>query len=466
MATTTHTPAAAPTAADGTGIIPLTEDLCRYRSGVVARENEELFARIGRELPLTMHRFPSGATHNGWRVPDLAEVRRAEVVYDGRIVLDGGEHPLVVAAGSRSFHGELSLEALRPHLVSDPARPDAYVFHCIWQYRPWQADWALSMPHRRVARLRPGRHTVRLDVDRSPGEMLVGEAVHRGDDHRAFVFNSHTCHPGQANDGMVGVATLVRLHQHLAGRRTRWSYRFVFGPEHLGTVFLLAGMRRAERESLMGGVFVEMTGVPAPMKATSTFRGGHLLDRAFAHVLAVPHRQGHPVGWREGAGNDETVWEAPGHEVPFVELTRCRDTFDPYPEYHSSLDTPASLDAERVDESFAALVRLVDVLERDCTAHRRFDGLVCLSAPELDLYPHRPDPAVDVDVDADGLRWGRLVDRILRCMDGSVTCLEMADAVGLPFADVRDYLDRFAARGLVRLAPAVVERAPISPAEG
>ena len=34
-------------------------------------------------------------------------------------------------------------------------------------------------------------------------------------------------------------------------------------------------------------------------------------------------------GWREGAGNDETVWESPGFEIPFVELTRC-GTFKPF----------------------------------------------------------------------------------------------------------------------------------------
>jgi len=462
MTTAAAPPAAPSRPADRHGILALTEDLCRPRTGVVAAGNEEAFGRLAAELPLVVHRFPSGAVHNGWRVPPLAEVAEATVTGpDGRVVLDGREHALVVAAGSRPFRGEVGLDDLRAHLVSDPARPDAYVFHCIWQYRPWQADWALSMPHRRVAALAPGRYRVTLDVRERPGEMLVGEAVHHGDDARGFVFNSHTCHPGQANDGWSGVATLVRLYQHLARRRTRWSYRFVFAPEHLGTVFLLRDMDPDVHAALLGGVFVEMTGVRAPMVATSTFRGGHVLDRALAHLLATAGT-GTTVGWREGAGNDETVWEAPGYEVPFVELTRRVDTFAPHPEYHSSLDTPASLDMDLVDESFATLCALVDVLERDCTAHRRFDGLVCLSAPEVDLYPHRPDPAVDVDVDETGLRWGRFVDRALRWMDGSTTCLQMADAVGLPFADVRDWLGRVEERGLARLVPADVVRPPAS----
>jgi aminopeptidase-like protein len=449
---------------DREAILGLTRELCDFRTGVVAHGNDALFARIAAEMPLHVHRFPSGDTHNGWRVPPLCAHGDVRVTRGGETVLRGDEHPLVVAAGSRAFSGEVDLEELRRHLVTDPARPDAYVFHCQWQYRPWQADWALSMPHARAAALPPGRYRVEIPVREEAGDMPVGEAVLPGADERAFVFNSHTCHPGQANDGMVGVATLVRLYHHLAARPRRFTYRFVFGPEHLGTVFLLRDMPEAVRRNLFGGVFVEMTGVPAPLVATSTFHGGHVLDRAFAHVLSIPRVIGTTAGWREGAGNDETVWEAPGYEIPFVELTRRVDTFAPYPEYHSSLDTPDSLHGDRVEEAFRALADVVDVLERDCTVHRRFDGLVCLSNPDYDLYPHRPDPAIDVDVDETGLRWGRLVDRALRWMDGSMTCLDMAQAVGLPFGHVRDWLGRFEERGLAELRPATVERPRVATA--
>ena len=192
-------------------ILELTRELCAYPAAVVGEADEALFARIAGEVPLRVHRYPSGAEHLGWRVPELSRVRRARILRDGEVVLDGAEHPLVVAMGSLPFTGELDLEELRPHLVTDPARPDAYVFHCQWQYRPWQADWALSIPYARYRELLPGAYRVELEVDREPGEMLVGVAHHAGDDPRTIVFNSHTCHPGQANDGMSR-----RRHAHPA----------------------------------------------------------------------------------------------------------------------------------------------------------------------------------------------------------------------------------------------------------
>jgi aminopeptidase-like protein len=448
--------------ADAEAILALTGELCAFPSGVTAPANEALFAHLGAVIPqgLTLHRFASGGAHNGWRVPPSWEIAGASLERDGVVVWEWDGNPLAIAALSRSVDEEMDLEALRPHLVSDPGRPDLTVFHCRWQYRPWDADWALCLPHRLVETLGPGRYRARIDTRTAPGEMIVGVADHAGQWPETIVLNAHTCHPGQANDGMVGVATLVRLFQALAGRRTRYSYRLVLGPEHLGTVFLLSATPRNEIERMVAGLFVEMTGVPAPLKATATFRGGQPIDRAVARALRdTEHVR---VGWREGAGNDETVWEGPGVEVPFVELTRCIDQFDPFPQYHSDADRPETLDAGMVGEAHAVLTRMIDGLESEPYVRRTFDGLVCLSAPETGLYVERPDPAIVQDLGPDADRWGRMSDSLLRWMDGTMTVADIADAAGLPEDAIRAHIARFEAAGLVRLDPAPMPRAPIS----
>lgn len=448
--------------ADAEAILALTAELCAFPGGVAAPANEALFAHLARAIPqgLTLHRFASGSRHNGWRTPPSWEIAGASLEREGEVVWRWDGNPLAVAALSRAVDEEMDLDALRPHLVSDPDRPGLTVFHCRWQYRPWEADWALCLPHDLVASLRPGRYRVRIDTRTTPGEMIVGVADHAGEWPQTIVLNAHTCHPGQANDGMVGVATLVRLFASLAGRRTRYSYRLVLGPEHLGTVFLLSRMTPGEIERMVAGVFVEMTGVPAPLKATATFRGGQPIDRAVARALRGTDHV--TVGWREGAGNDETVWEGPGVEVPFVELTRCIDQFDPFPQYHSDADRPETLDAARVGEAYAVLARMVEGLEDDPVVRRTFDGLVCLSAPETGLYVERPDPAIVQDLGPDADRWGRMSDSLLRWMDGTMTVADIAAAAGLGEEAIAAYLARFQAAGLVRVEHAPMPRAPVS----
>lgn len=446
----------------GREIIALTRQLCAFATGVVAPANQDLFARIARELSIKLHRYPSGAAFNGWLVPQMWQVDKAIISKDGQQVFDGTAHPLGVAVYSRSFQGELDLEDLKAHLVTNPRLPQAYVYHCMWQYRPWAADWALCVPYETYQTLAPGRYRVDLKTAYEPGEMLVGAYEHPGQAESTIVFNAHTCHPHMANDDMAGVAVLIRLFQWLQGQKTRYTYRLVLGPEHLGTVFYLRDQGPQQLARLVSGVFAEMPGTPYPLKIASSFLGGQTIDLAFRHAARHYALAWETVPWRQGAGNDETVWEAPGYEVPFVEVSRARHLLDPYPEYHTSLDSPDLLDAHQLEEFFQVLVQVIWILEHNCRVYRKFDGLLCLSNPAYDLYQERPDPAVAKDLAPDSEKWGYFLDCLLRYLDGSLTILDMAEKHDLPFARVYDYLLKFAAKGLVSLEFAPILRRPVS----
>jgi aminopeptidase-like protein len=436
----------------------LIRDLCSFRTAVVADDNEGLFRRIAAELPLEIRRYPSGLTHNGWTVPKNWRVRRAKLYRDGVEIFDGAGNALAVGYYSRSFSGELDWEELRPRLVTNPDLPDAFMFHCMWQYRPWDADWRLVLPYSLYGTLGPGRYRVELETEYEDGEMLVGIAHKRGASRKTIVFNAHNCHPHMANDGFAGVAVLIRLMQRLMERETFYSYRLVVAPEHLGTVFYLADLPPDEVETLVAGFFEEMPGTGAPIKATATFLGGQMLDQAVSNALRHHARAHHLVPWRKGAGNDETVWEAPGYEVPFVEITRCEDQFAPFREYHSSLDGPDLMQPQQLDEMLNVLVKIVESLEDNVTIRRRFDGLICLSNPAYDLYMERPDPTVTKDLAADAELWGHLLDCLLRYFDGSMSVLDIAERHGLPFDRLRRYLGRFQEKGLVALDRAEIPR--------
>ena len=438
----------------------LIKDLCSFATGVVSDDNERLFARIAKELPLRLHRWKSGDSYNGWVVPQNWRVHKAELRRDGKVVFDGRSHTLGVGRYSKPFSGRLDWEALKPKLVTNPDLPDAYVFHCMWQYRPWAADWALSIPHKVFRTLGPGTYEVDLQTEYSPGEMIVAEHDKPGRSDRTIVFHSNSCHPHMANDGFAGTAVLIRLFQWLRARDTYYTYRLVIGPEHLGTVFYLRDMPRAELDRIVCGVFEEMPGTGGSIKIASTFRGGHMLDHAFANAAKHYAKAFVQVPWRQGAGNDETVWEAPGYEVPFVEVTRSENLMAPYREYHTSLDSPSLMEPGQLDEMLTVLQKVVEALEGNSRMHRRFDGLICLSNPTYDLYVERKDPAIEKNLPEDSEKWGALLDSLLRYFDGSLTLLEIAERHDLPFERVARYVRSFEEKDLVRLAFEPIERKP------
>lgn len=442
----------------GAGMVALTRDLCAFRTAVVADDNAALFERIGCEVPLRMFAFASSDEHNGWCVPQNWRVRRAKLYQDGREIFDGSGQALAVGYYAHSFSGELDRAELDPHLVSNPDLPDALMFHCMWQYRPWDADWVLSIPHRLRETLGPGRYQVEIETAYEPGAMLVGHHHKPGRSGKTIVLNCHTCHPHMANDGLAAAAVLIRLMQWLSARDTFYSYRLVLAPEHIGTVFYLRDLPRTEIDAMVGGIFQEMPGTMGPLKAASTFRGGQAIDRAVGQALRHHARAHVLVPWRKGAGNDETVWEAPGYEVPFVELTRCEDQFAPFREYHSDLDTADLMDPGQLEEMLTVLRETVEVLEGNAVMRRRFDGLVCLSNPRYALYRERPDPAVVKDLAADSEKWGHLLDCLFRYFDGRTSILDIAERHDLPFGALRRYLEAFAAKGLITFEPAEIAR--------
>jgi len=451
-----------PEPGDTPDFLGLTRELCTFASGVVADDNEALFRRLGAELPFTIQRFRSGEEFNGWQVPDNWRVRKALLYRDGELVFDGCAHTLGVARYARSFVGEMQWETLRPHLVTNERQPEAYMFHCLWQYRPWAADWAMCVPHRIYRTLGPGTYRVELVTEYEPGEMLVGAFEHKGRSPKTIVFNTNTCHPHQANDGFAAVAVMIRLFQWLSQQDTFYSYRLLLAPEHLGSVFYLRDLPEGDIERLVCGIFAEMMGTDGDICATSTFLGGQLLDRALANSLRHYSKGHRMVPWRSGAGNDETVWEAPGYEVPFVEVTRSENPLCHYPEYHSSLDSADLMNDGQLREFYQVLQRVIGVLEGDAVLHRNFDGLICLSNPKYDLYLERFDPTIDKNMDEEMERWGHLLDYLLRYFDGSMSVLDIAEKHKLPFDRLHRYLRRFEDKGLLRMTFKPIDRLPVS----
>jgi aminopeptidase-like protein len=142
-------------------------------------------------------------------------------------------------------------------------------------------------------------------------------------------------------------------------------------------------------------------------------------------------------------------------------MTRCLDPDFPYPEYHTSLDTPDLMDEQLLQEFYQVLQRVVAALEHNHSLYRNFTGLICLSNPKYDLYFERHDPAVTKDLNHDSDKWGHLLNHLFRCFDGSRSILEIAEEHDLPFEPLYQYLRKFQDKGLITMEFAPVRRLPV-----
>ena len=339
------------------------------------------------ELPFKVLNYLSGKEFNGWVVPQKWEVIKAEIKKDGQLIYDGKKHPLGVIGSSESFQGKISLVDFKKHLFYKEDSPENIVYFCDLYYKPYLKNWGFSVPYIFYKNLKNGEYEVNLKTQHVSGEMKVLEYEHKGTAKQTVIFNAHNCHAAQLNDGPAGYAVFIDVMKQLRGRRTKYNYRLVIAPEHIGTVFYLAGLKQAEIKNFKLGIFMEMVGHNNPSFALQeSFTGQNQIDKIAHHVLKFKNPGYTSDKFRKIIGNDETVWEAPGIEVPMISLSRCKSHSQCYPEYHLDSDNIKIMRENRLNEAVEIIMEMINILEKDSFLQRKFNGLIALSNPKYDLY--------------------------------------------------------------------------------
>jgi aminopeptidase-like protein len=122
----------------------------------------------------------------------------------------------------------------------------------------------------------------------------------------------------------------------------------------------------------------------------------------------------------------------------------------PYPEYHSSHDSVDIIKEDSLNESVEALLGMIDRLEASPIIQKKFKGNVCLSNPEYDLYVDYGQVALGDHISESRRKLRNLMD-LIPALDRPVSVKAVSDHIGLPEGEALEYLERWAAKGLIEL---------------
>ena len=139
--------------------------------------------------------------------------------------------------------------------------------------------------------------------------------------------------------------------------------------------------------------------------------------------------------FREVIGNDEVVVNGPGVDIPMVSIGRF-----PYPEYHTSDDTPDIISEERLLETKELLLDIIEVIEADYIPKRQFKGPVFLS--RYDLWVDWRD---DYELNQN-------LEEIMTKLEGNKNVLEIANELEMDFFFFFNYLDKFYEHNLITIS--------------
>ena len=405
--------------------------ICRSITGDGVRTT---LREISAHIPLDIHEVPTGTTVFDWTVPREWNIRDAYIKNDkGEKILDFATSNLHVMSYSVPVRERMSLGALKAHIHTLPEQPDLIPYRTSY----YTENWAFCMPHRQYEALRDGSYEVVIDSSLTDGHLTYGEYLHKGETDDEFLLSAHVCHPSLANDNCSGIALLTRLAERMSGRRTRYSYRFLFAPGTIGAITWLArNEHRASR--IKHGLVLSMVGDGGGPTYKKSRRGNTEIDRAMVHALRHCGLSPTILDFSP-YGYDERQYCSPGFNLPVGLFQRSK--FGSIPEYHTSADNLELIRPEHLDASYRLVATAIDTIEQN----RTYLNTAPKCEPQLGkrgLYG-----AIGGDKDAAAANMAMLW--VLNLSDGTSSLLDIAERAELPFVLIQRTAELLRTNGLL-----------------
>ena len=425
----------------------ILKDIYPFPYSVVSGGNDESINHFKKYLNFNVLEYESGAEVNGWIVPNMWKLISGSISDSSGLNIDLAQNPFMLAVLSPSYSGKVSNEVLKKHAFYSENCPNAYPY--LWQnlYRPGNKDWYVSLTKEMYEKLNSSEYDVEIKTAESVGTMKVLDYLLPGELPDTFLINAHNCHPFQANDDTSGCAVGISLFMKLAKlKKRKYTYRLIIAPELIGTVHWLNSLSDLEVSHLKGAILLKSVGNDAPIKLQLSFNANSRLDEVAKNVIKNHFLEPTIGGFREVYGNDETVFDSPGYEIPTISITRF-----PFDEYHTSFDTPEMVSEDKLLAVRNAVFEMIMCLERDKRMIFVKKGLVSLSNPAYNLYKSAVAPGIDKErYLEEQRRWNLLMNCLPRLLDGNNSAISIANKFKIPAIEVIDYLDLWLDKGLAR----------------
>tara|TARA_B100000513_G_scaffold102069_1_gene43738 strand:+ start:1002 stop:2357 length:1356 start_codon:yes stop_codon:yes gene_type:complete len=413
--------------------------ICRSLTGP---GNRETLAILKEHIDgLNVVEVPTGTEVFSWTVPNEWIPKSAEITGpDGQVHARFADNNLHLVNGAQSIDVELDRDELLERIYSLPQSPDLIPYVTSY-YHP---HWGFCMRDDEKQALPPGKYRARIDVESRPGHLVYGEAVLPGASEQEILIDTYICHPSMANDNLSSVVVATALYGLLAQLpKRRYTYRFVFVPETIGSLCWLMNNEDGAVKRIHAGLVLSCVGDGGPFTFKKSRSGSTEIDRIAACVLGD---KGAAVDFFPNSGSDERQFCSPGFDLPVGMLSRTYPGKWPY--YHTSGDTAERVTPDNLGGSLEMAMRIVAALEANAQIYRRTDPRGEPMLSKYDLY-HRQNLRRNTDMDAERQSRGALM-WLLNLADGRHSLLEMAEKSGSDILMLSDWAERLTEIGLLQ----------------
>jgi aminopeptidase-like protein len=410
-------------------------DLFPLNRSLTGEGVRETLNYIKNELPeLEIFEVPSGTKVFDWTVPKEWKIREGWIAdVNGNKLIDLATNNLHIMGYSISVDKIVSRSELEPYLYSLPEQPTAIPY--ITSYYKENFGFCLSQDQRDS--LGDGPFHIFIDSQLFDGNLTYAELLIPGDTKEEILFSTYVCHPSMANNELSGPVVSMALAKHIQSLESRrFSYRFLFTVETIGSILYISKHLKRMKENLVCGWVLTCMGDERTYSYVPTRNGETLTDFVSKRVLKDLGCDFLEYSWLD-RGSDERQFNSPGVDLPFASLMRTR--YGDYPEYHTSLDNLEVISPEGLSGGLEMLKSAVKILETN--AYWKVNVLCEPQLGKRGLYPN-------VSTKTSGLEIRNQMN-VISYFDGSTDLLRIADKCKISYNEVLEVLEKLKNSGLI-----------------
>lgn len=335
----------------------ILNDLFYIDRNIVADGNGEALNYIKEKYDkLKIHCFPSDLKVFDWMVPKSWKLNHAYIKnLNGDIVFNYKDSPMSVVFCSESFKGIIETSELKDRIyVSDKielATP--------YRQSTYDNKWGFCMTKDKLNNLNDKSYYIEIDSEFEDGNLLAGELRLEGKFNKEVILTSYICHPRQANDGLSGVIMLLKLYDYLKNKDLKYTYRFFFFPETIGSIALLS-------EGIIRSIDVEYGLVATcvgKIKNKIIYKSSFLNNHSVDNVVKFINNNDTEIRNYFPYGSDERQFSSPGIRIPTASVMGM--VYGEFDEYHTSFDNLDFIDWVDLDLIYEKYLSIILTYENE-----------------------------------------------------------------------------------------------------
>ena len=214
-----------------------------------------------------------------------------------------------------------------------------------------------------------------------------------------------------ANNELSGPVVSIFLSKWLSKRNNNYSYRFIFIPETIGSIYYINKNIKKLKQNVLCIFNVNCVGVFKNTSFLGTKYGNLSIDKFVRNILKKNKIKFKEYKWKD-RGSDERQYMSPGAEIPTVSLMSSK--FKEYKEYHTSDDNLDFISQKGLKKHYEIYKKIITEYDKLIFPKSRFVG-----EPQLgkrNLYPKINDYSLNKSNKLKSL--SRLILNFLSYSDG------------------------------------------------